>query len=245
MKEQFSINDLLDIVLSKWRIILASALLFGISAFLVSQFLITPMYTSSGTLYVTGDLYSAQMQPQKQETNLSDLMLSQELAKTYGQILSSNTFYKSVATKSGLGYKFSQIQRMTVITNVEETGILQVSITNPIPEHAYLLTNTILKEAPAEIERVMSSGQATIIDSAEMPLEPSSPSVPRNTVLGLAIGFILALAAVFLKDMLDSTIKSGEDLEKNFGIPVLGVIPAIEPRSDSYRNQSGAISVKS
>lgn len=243
MKEQFSISDLLDIVLPKWIFILVCTILFGASTFLASQFLITPMYTASGTLYVTGDLYATEAQ--KHETNLSDLMLSQELAKTYGQILSSNTFYKRVASESGLGYTFSDIKRMTTITNVEETGILRINITNSRPEHAYLLTNTILKQAPSEIERVVVSGQATIIDPAEMPVRPSSPSIPKNTVFGLAAGFILALASVFLMDMLDSTIKSGEDVEKNFGLPILGIIPAIEPRSDSYRNQSGAISVKS
>ena len=119
---------------------------------------------------------------------------------------------------------------MTSISNIEETGILYVKVRNADPKIAYTLTNKILELAPAELERVVVRGTATIIDPAEMPTSPSSPNIPRNTVLGAFIGFILAVIFVFLADLFDNTIKTADELEKNFGLPVLGMIPSIEPR---------------
>ena len=74
----------------------------------VSYTHLTPIYQASGTLYVTGDVKNSTEYVQK-DTSLSDLMLSQELAKTYGQILSSNTFFKAVAEKNGRGYDYDYI----------------------------------------------------------------------------------------------------------------------------------------
>lgn len=225
MNEEFSLSNIIALLLPKWPMILITTILMGIASCCFSIFFITPVYETSGTLYISGDTDEV-----IQDANLSDLMLSQELAKTYGQILSSNTFFKEVAEKSQTGYSYNQIQRMTAISNIEETGILYVTVRNANPKIAYTLTNKILELAPAELERVVVRGTATIIDPAEMPLGPSSPNIPRNTILGAFLGFILAVVFIFLADLFDNTIKTAEELEKNFGLPVLGMIPNIEPR---------------
>lgn len=229
MNEEFNIKQIFSLLLPKWPLILITTIVFGVVALFFSEFLITPVYRAGGTLYISGDTDEV-----IQDANLSDLMLSQELAKTYGQILSSNTFFKSVAEKSKLGYTYDQIQRMSTITNIEETGILYVTVNNANPSVAYKLTNTILELAPAELERVVVRGTATIIDPAEMPTSPASPNIPKNTVVGAFLGFVLAVLFVFLADLFDNTIKTAEELEKNFGLPVLGMVPSIEPREEEH-----------
>lgn len=227
VNEEFSINRILDLLLPKWHIILISTVFLGITAFLVSSFLLQPVYSASGTLYITGDV-SAVSGSAKQNTSLSDLMLSQELAKTYGQILSSNTFFKDVASQSDTGYTYDQIQNLTSISNVEETGILRVSVTHPVPQMACDLANTILQLAPAEIERIVVGGNATIIDPAEMPKAPASPNIPKNSIVGAMAGLVLSVLVIFIVDLFDNSIKSAEDIEKNFELPVLGIIPEVE-----------------
>ncbi len=223
MNEEFNFGRIVSILLPKWPLIVISTILVGAMAFLYSTFLITPLYQAGGTLYISGDTDDV-----VKDVNLSDLVLSQELAKTYGQILSSNTFFKEVAQESGLDYTYDEIQDMTSITNVEETGILYVSVVHSNPKVAYKLTNCILEKAPQELERIVVRGTATVIDPAELPEHPASPSIPRNTLLGMLIGAFLAVAGVLLRDLFDSTFKNAEQIEKDFGIPVLGSIPTIE-----------------
>lgn len=151
----------------------------AIGAYFYTSYMMDPIYVASGTLYITGDV-NAISGSIKQDTNLSDLMVSQELAKTYGQILSSNTFFKDVAEKSDSGYSYAAIQGMSTITNVEGTGMLKISVSHTNPQMAANLANTILNLAPDEIARVVVAGSATIIDPAEVPKAPASPSVPRG-----------------------------------------------------------------
>lgn len=229
MNEEFNLGNIIGLLLPRWPLILICTILLGALSFFYSAFLITPVYEAGGTLYISGDTDEI-----IRDANLSDLMLSQELAKTYGQILSSNTFFKEVAEKSNTDYTYDQIQLMTSITNIEETGILYITVRNADPSIAYRLTNIILELAPAELERVVVRGTATIIDPAEMPTAPSSPSIPKNTIIGAFLGFLLAVAFIFLADLFDNTVKTAEELEKAFGIPVLGMIPSIEPRESAH-----------
>ncbi|MBE5039514.1 YveK family protein [Ructibacterium gallinarum] len=229
MNEEFSINSILSILLPKWPVIFLSTVALGMAALLISLFLIQPVYVAGGTLYITGDV-TAVSGAVKQNTNLSDLMLSQELAKTYGQILSSNTFFKTVAQESNTNYTYEQIQRLTSISNVEETGLLAISVSHTKPQVACDLANTILRLAPSEIERIVVGGSAVIIDPAELPEAPASPNIPKNTVIGAFAGLILSVLIIFLRDMFDHSIKTADDIENSFSLPILGMIPAMESR---------------
>ena len=65
----------------------------------------------------------------------------------------------------------------------------------------------------------------SILDRAQLPGGPISPSLPTNLILSLALGLVAAAGAVWLIEVLDDTFKTSEDLEERLGIPTLGVIP--------------------
>jgi capsular exopolysaccharide synthesis family protein len=57
----------------------------------------------------------------------------------------------------------------------------------------------------------------------------------HKVILGLLVGLLLGLGAVFFLEYLDQTIKSAADIERTLGLPVLGLIP-LEPKLDSATN---------
>jgi len=64
-----------------------------------------------------------------------------------------------------------------------------------------------------------------IIDKATPASEPSSPKIFLNIILSVVVGFFLGIGVVFLLDFLDNTIKGQEEIEADFGLAVLGIIP--------------------
>lgn len=228
MNEELNLKQIIEILLPKWAFILIGCIVLSMVSYLYSAYMIDPVYVSQGSLYITGTVDSIK-NSKKQDTELSDLMISQELSRTYGQFLSSNTFFKQVAKESNTKFSYEQLKRMTRISNVENTGILQVSVSNTDPMMANKIANTILKCAPKEIERIVVAGSATIIEDADIPRSPSSPNIPRNTVVGGVAGLILSVLIVFLQNMFDKSIKSAEEIKDIFGLPVLGMVPEIDP----------------
>jgi uncharacterized protein involved in exopolysaccharide biosynthesis len=64
-----------------------------------------------------------------------------------------------------------------------------------------------------------------IIDEATPSSEPTAPRYLLNLALSLIVGPILGIVVVFFQESLDNTIKGVRDLEADFGLAVLGVIP--------------------
>jgi len=71
----------------------------------------------------------------------------------------------------------------------------------------------------------ISTSNLSIIDQAQVPVSPSSPSLPRNLAIALLFGFAIAGAYVFIRDQMDDAIRIPEDVEGKVGISLLGVIP--------------------
>ncbi len=231
MNEELNLKQIIEVLLPKWTFILIGSLIVALLAFMYSTYMVDPVYVAQGRLYITGTVDSLK-DNKKQDTDLSDLMISQELSRTYGQFLTSNTFFKNVSKESKTAFTYEQIKKMTKISNVENTGILQVSVSNTDPVVASRIANTILKCAPKEIERIIVAGSASIIEIAETPKKPSSPNIPRNTVIGALAGFVLSILIVFLQNMFDKSIKSAEEIKEIFDLPVLGTVPVIDPHRD-------------
>jgi succinoglycan biosynthesis transport protein ExoP len=100
----------------------------------------------------------------------------------------------------------------------------------------------------------ISASNVSVIDAAEAPLSPSSPSLTRNLLIALIAGFGLAALTLFLKDQLDDAIRVPEDVEHKLRLPLLGVVPTASdkdpeadlldpksPVSEAYNSLRGAL----
>jgi capsular exopolysaccharide synthesis family protein len=66
-------------------------------------------------------------------------------------------------------------------------------------------------------------------DPALLPSKPISPNMRNNITVAAVIAIVLGIGIVFLIVFLDRSIKSIADVTQSAGVPVLGVIPVIDP----------------
>jgi capsular exopolysaccharide synthesis family protein len=90
--------------------------------------------------------------------------------------------------------------------------------------------------------RITQTGGAQIVSDAVQPTSPVRPTPARNGVLALVVGLILGVGLAFLRDHLDDTIKTKDDLQAATGVTVLGLIPAVPSWKD--RSTVRVISLK-
>ncbi len=98
--------------------------------------------------------------------------------------------------------------------------------------------------------QAVTTGDATVIDSATPPSSPSSPNLKKAAVLGLLAGLAVGLAAVFLIDLFDRRIKTIEEFENAYNLRAIGSLPRVtrahpstSPASlESFRILRGALS---
>ena len=82
-----------------------------------------------------------------------------------------------------------------------------------------------------DVARELRASNIRVVDPAEVPRSPSSPNTRRNLMLGVLAGLILAVGAVFGRELIDERIKAPEDVNHYLGIPLLGLVPKVRRTS--------------
>ncbi len=70
-----------------------------------------------------------------------------------------------------------------------------------------------------------------ITERALLPVSPVSPNKKRNLMLGLLLGLMLGVGLSFLREYMDRTLRTEDDVRKYLDLPVLSVIPMAEQAS--------------
>jgi len=68
----------------------------------------------------------------------------------------------------------------------------------------------------------------SIIDKAQVPPAPYKPNLRNNVSMGLMIGLIVGLMVAWLLEYLDDTIRFADEVERETGAAVLGVVPKLK-----------------
>jgi polysaccharide biosynthesis transport protein len=79
----------------------------------------------------------------------------------------------------------------------------------------------------------------TIIEPPALNPIPVGPNRSASILLAAAIGALLAIAAAFLLDYLDDTLKNPDDVEKALGLTTLGAAPKLEGKAGELAALSG------
>ena len=85
------------------------------------------------------------------------------------------------------------------------------------------------RERETSLAGKLRTNNVRVLDAALVPTHHISPNVPAAVGSSLAIALVLAFGLAFLLELLDSTVKNPEDVEKTVGATFLGVIPTIDP----------------
>jgi polysaccharide biosynthesis transport protein len=83
---------------------------------------------------------------------------------------------------------------------------------------------TKLKEAG--ISAGLRSSNIRVVDPAMVPTYPSRPAKARNIVLSFLVGLVGGIALALLREYMDNTVKSPDDIEALVRLPSLAVVPA-------------------
>ena len=128
--------------------------------------------------------------------DLTDLNIGQSLSKDYVELLKTRPIIEAVIDEQGLP-----------------------------SEEAMIIANSLADKGTKELPKLMETPEPHIAEYAIIPVNQSSPSMSRNILIGALIGMLSVMAVFTVQFLLDDTFKSADDIEKEFGVIPLTVIP--------------------
>ena len=199
-----------------WIIIgfLTGALIAG----LITHYVITPKYTATSKMYMVSS-------SSQSVVDLTDLNIGQSISKDYVELLKTRPIIEGVIREQGLKYNYGELIGMLNLSVISDTRIIAINVTDPDPEEAMNIANALAEKGVSELPKLMETPQPHIAEYAIIPVNPSSPSLARNTAVGALIGLVVLLGIFTLQFLLDDTFKTADDIEKEFGVIPLTVIP--------------------
>lgn len=215
--------DVLYLLRKLWSrkfFIIFIALVVGTIALLGSVFLIKPKYTSTTRIYVvsrTADSITNQ-----------DLQAGSYLVKDYQEVITSNEVLSSVIDKEKLSLTPNELSSMISVTIPTDTRVISISVEDDNAQEATTIANTVREVAAEKIKAVTKVDDVTTLETAEVPKEPSSPNIKRNTLIGVIAGGGLAVISIIILEVLDDRVRRPEDIEDVLGLPLLGIVPDID-----------------
>ena len=216
--EEIDLIDLFGYYMSRLPLLIAAVVIGAMVSGLFTHYLIPNRYTAVSRMYMISASSDSVL-------NLSDLNLGASLSNDYVELMKSRPIVEEVIDTLGLEYTYEQVVGMIGLSVVNNTRIVKISATSTDPYEAMQISNEMARVSKIQLPKVMDAPAPTIVEEAVLPAYKSSPSLSRNVMMGAMLLLVLVLGVLTVFYLMDDTIKTSEDVEREFGIMPLTVIP--------------------
>ncbi|WP_430535368.1 Wzz/FepE/Etk N-terminal domain-containing protein [Listeria rocourtiae] len=233
-----SIFDILKIIKkNSWFILLI--LVISLSGmFAVANFVITPQYKATNQILVVQNT-------DKEDSNVqnSEVQANLQMVNTYSAMIKSPLVLDKVAENLDGQYTSGELSKKIVTSNDQNSQVLNIHVEDPNQATAAKIANetaSVFKETLPVIMRdkaVTDMSQAKIVDNAR----PVTPNNKMLYVLSLVAGIVFAGLFCFLRELLDTSIKTEEQITEKLDLTVLGTISKIPDNSMKSKPKSEAV----
>jgi tyrosine-protein kinase len=217
------VHDYLDILRRRWLSILVIALTALALTSLVTL-MMPKKYTATTRLFfaVAGD-------------SVADLAQGSSFAEkqmsSYAEVAKSPIVLDPVIENLGLRTTAGELKKSIEATVPVKTFIIEIAVTDPNPDQAERIANAIgerLTDAAEGLTPSREDGSGTVrvttLATAQVPSVPSFPNISRNLTLGLILGVVLGVGIAVLREVLDTRVRTEQDVRALTDSSILGVV---------------------
>ena len=226
--EELDLKELFNLFWNKKLQIILIVLIFIVLGVIYTVGFTTPMYTSSTTLLLAG---TEKQEGQAQTTNsitATDITINSNLVSTYSELVKSKNVLSQVISNLGIDINEDELRKNISVTAVKDTELIEIAVTTQNPEYAPRIANETAKVFIQKVAEFYNINNVHIVDEAELSQEPSNINHQKDIIRFAFIGLVVAVVYVLVANMLDTTIKTAEEIEKYFKVPVLASVPVCD-----------------
>ena len=217
--------DLVEVfftLVRSWRALILGALFGAVLLAAVHVFFIKPSFEASTELYITSN---------DSMISLQDLQIGAQVAEDYRQIIKSRFVLNQVIEAMQLDMSYDRLNSMVTVTNPNNTHIIKTAVRSGDLALSRDIANELLSISIERIYQVVGTNEPSVIDYSEAnAVEDVSISFRKFVLIGALVGLLLVAVIVIIRMVMNSTIRTEDDVEKYLGMTVLSAIPYFDEK---------------
>lgn len=230
--EEINLRDLLS-YFKKHLILFIVVVLFVVSAGTIySVFILKPEYKSQATVILSSD--------KSKNTVQSEINANKNLIDTYTEVVKSHRVLDRVKSEMQIEDTYEQLVKKVTVASLKDTEIISISVVDLDKNHSYSLANRIADTFTNEIGQIYNDKSVNVLDRAVEPQKPYNVDIVKQEAIYAAAGIVLATAVIFLMFYFDRTIKTTEQIEQLFKLPIYGKVRKLETEKQKQQRKKRA-----
>ncbi|HJQ44886.1 MAG TPA: polysaccharide biosynthesis tyrosine autokinase [Amycolatopsis sp.] len=220
-----TLHDYLRVAQKRWH-----QVLLGLAAGIIVAGAIVwtspPEYSAQVTIYI-----SAQTGADGAAAAYQGSLLSEQKVKSYTRLLTSTRVAQDVVDQLRLPVPAVEVARQISATAQPDTVLLTASVTDTSPQRAKDIADAtgaafinLVTQLETPAQNQPATVTARVVEPAALPTSAVSPRPVVDFGLGAMFGLAVGYAAALLRHLLDTTVKSADELRRLAGAPNLGTI---------------------
>ncbi len=224
MNQFIQFKDVIKFLKKYILLILSSALLGGVIAFMISNTLISKQYQSNVQILVN------QRTPEQETVQISEIQTNVSMINTYVDILFGDRLLSDVAEKMDNKYTVGELRYALTYDHNTNSQAFTITSTLGDPNDAQDVLSHLVDAFDSAIRDIYQvpedENYVNVISQPTYNPHPTSPNVPIITFIGVLFGAMIGLAIGLIREVSDNKITSHEDLEQT-GMIQLGIVREI------------------
>ena len=230
--EEINLRDLLS-YFKKHLILFIVVVLFVVSAGTIySVFILKPEYKSQATVILSSD--------KSKNTVQSEINANKNLIDTYTEVVKSHRVLDRVKSEMQIEDTYEQLVKKVTVASLKDTEIISISVVDLNKNHSYSLANKIADTFTDEIGQIYNDKSVNVLDRAVEPQKPYNVDIVKQEAIYAAAGIVFATAVIFLMFYFDRTIKTTEQIEQLFKLPIYGKVRKLETEKQKQQRKKRA-----
>lgn len=220
--EELDLKELFSMFWTRKIYVILITLIFIVIGAIYSFVFVAPKYMSYTTLLLAT---SSEDTSKASTITTTDITLNNNLVSTYSELIKSKSVLVPVINNLKINKTEDALKGAITVSARKNTQIIEIDVVDSNPTEAKMIADEIAKVFMTQVSEIYKINNVHVVDEAEISTTPYNINHIKDIIMFAFIGLVVACIYVILANMLDTTVKNKEDVEKKLGLTVLTTIP--------------------
>jgi capsular polysaccharide biosynthesis protein len=212
----------LHLLRAKWYFFVIFPIVFAVATAIYSWAFLPNEYEAKVTLYILTRSNASDSAP---TLTTSDISLSQQLANDISVLSRSDRVMSATAKRLGMptlaGYEID-------VTSSTSNRVITLVVTGNNSDVVAVIANELAKQTASAAVDIMNFEAVNIVDTAQVPTNPSGPNRPLYVLVAALAGVAVAFMLIVLLDLVNAVIRSSDEVEELLELSIMGRMPKVK-----------------